>query len=129
MVDTFVKNGYDMLGTDIRRGNFDFYKNTPATFDAIVTNPPFDELTAMLRRLIALNKPFAFLAPLSVLDSKPRVTMMHLHGVHLVYYKGRINYLSEDGTPSKHCLFSSCWVVHGFDALPAQRVTFLDLPE
>lgn len=80
--------------------DYDFFTYTPPIqYDVIVSNPPFSVKDAVLRRLYALEKPFAILLPQNSLQSNERVDMFIKHGVEYLGFRERINfYINGDLT-------------------------------
>ena len=63
----FKARGNKVVYSHIRDG-LDFFEYEPEYYDYIVSNPPFTRKLDVLKRLYALNKPFAMLLPLPMLN-------------------------------------------------------------
>lgn len=58
---------YTVIRSDISEG-LDFFTYEPPEYDCIVSNPPFTQKDAVIKRLYELGKPFAVLLPLNSLQ-------------------------------------------------------------
>lgn len=65
-VHAFSKN-HKVIYSHIWTGQ-DFFKYEPEEYDYIVSNPPFSRKLEVLERLYSLNKPFAMVLPLPMLN-------------------------------------------------------------
>ncbi len=61
------ENGNNVIHSHILEGK-DFFEYTPENFDLIVSNPPFSLKLKVLERLYNLDKPFAMLLGLPILN-------------------------------------------------------------
>jgi hypothetical protein len=59
--------GFDVIYNHIIDG-YDFFKVSPPEYDCIVSNPPFSRKLKVFNRLYELNKPFAIIMGLPVLN-------------------------------------------------------------
>jgi len=66
-VRAFKQRGNPVTYSHIKDG-FDFFEYEPEEYDYIVSNPPFTKKLRVLQRLYSLNKPFAMLLPLPMLN-------------------------------------------------------------
>ena len=67
-VRTFMDNGYNVLFSHIWTGN-DFFTYEPdEPYDCIISNPPFSKKLEVFERLYKLNKPFAMVCGLTILN-------------------------------------------------------------
>lgn len=66
-VKVFRENGFNVVNTHIDDGG-DFLKISPPECDCIVSNPPFSNKRAVLRRLNEIGKPFAMFLPITLLN-------------------------------------------------------------
>ena len=73
-----------------------------------------------LERVYYLGKPFAFLMPLDVLATPFRHELYRKHGVDIIFYDARINFLKH----KKGNWFNSCWICWQF--LP-EKIIFEEL--
>jgi len=110
----FQEHGYNVIGTDVITGQ-DFLTWQPSAYDCIVTNPPFSYKQEFLIRAFNLGKPFAFLLPLTTLETTTRQKLFERHGIEIVIFDKRINFYTPDGNPSSKSWFSTAWFTHGFN--------------
>jgi hypothetical protein len=61
------EHGCEVIATHIWTGQ-DFFKYKPKEYDCIVSNPPFTRKLEVLKRLYELNKPFAIVMGLPILN-------------------------------------------------------------
>lgn len=61
------KQGHKVIHSHIAEGK-DFFEYTPKKFDAVISNPPFSEKLRVLERLYELDKPFALILGLPILN-------------------------------------------------------------
>lgn len=105
--------GYAVVGSDILDGH-DFLRWHPDKFDCIVTNPPFSLKDRFLSHAYSLGRPFAFLLPLTTLETKHRQTLFRVHGLEMVLLPWRVDYEVPSGSESKNW-FASAWFTNGLD--------------
>jgi hypothetical protein len=108
--------GHTVFERDIQFG-FDFLAHEfPCwdAIDAIVTNPPFSLKDKFLERCYLLGKPFALLLPITALEGAFRQSLYRKHGVEVIVFDGRINYLMP-GREWDGCWFASAWFTHGLN--------------
>jgi len=67
VVLAFKERGNRVIYSHLNEG-LDFFEYEPKNYDYIVSNPPFTKKLKVLQRLYALNKPFAMLLPLPMLN-------------------------------------------------------------
>ena len=61
------ENGFEVIYSHIWDGK-DFFKYEPENYDCIISNPPFTKKLDILRRLYELDKPFAMILGLPILN-------------------------------------------------------------
>jgi 23S rRNA G2445 N2-methylase RlmL len=94
LADNLAKLGYKVIGEE----NMDFLDQKPdENFDFILTNPPYTKKDAFLKRAYELGKPFAFLLPLTTLDSKFRRKLFATNGVEIVLLPNRVKFTTPSG--------------------------------
>jgi hypothetical protein len=77
MVKPLIAAGYDVTGTDIENG-VDFLVESAATaFDAIITNPPYQDAQAFIERALSMAD---YVAMLLRTDYHHARTRLHLFG-------------------------------------------------
>ena len=97
-----INHGFKVIGTV---SNF---LQTDIEYDAIVTNPPYSMKEEFLERAYTLNKPFAFLMPLTALEGKKRQSLYKKYGIQIIIPDRRINFLTPSGTGSGSW-FATAW--------------------
>lgn len=115
--------GYQVIGTDILTG-YDFLTWQPEKYDCIVTNPPYSVKQKFLARAYRLGKPFAFLLPLTTLETKARQDLFRKYGVEIILFDRRINFYVPSGKESKNW-FASAWFTNWLNI--GQQLTFTKL--
>ena len=91
--------------------------------DVIITNPPYSLKTEFLEHAFKLNKPFAFLLPLTALEGKKRSQLFAKHGIQLIIPNKRINFMTGSG--KNNVWFQTAWFTHGLN-LP-RDLNFVEL--
>ncbi|MBQ21691.1 MAG: tRNA (adenine-N(6)-)-methyltransferase [Flavobacteriales bacterium] len=107
LVKTLRKQGYKVIATDIHSGE-DFLSFEPKQYDCIITNPPFSLKQEFLERAYCLGKPFAFLLPLTTLESEKRQRFFHQCGLEMILFNKRINFETPTGE-GDGSWFASAW--------------------
>jgi hypothetical protein len=105
------KKGYNVISTDILSGK-DFLEYKPNQYDCIITNPPFSLKQEFLQRAYCLGKPFAFLLPLTTLESAKRQFLFRNCGLELILFDHRINFETPDGE-GDGSWFATAWFTNG----------------
>jgi hypothetical protein len=100
-----------VIPTDITTGR-DFLRWQPRTFDCIATNPPYSLKNEFFERAYTLGKPFAFLVPITSLESARRQRLFSRYGIELILFDRRINFETPDGRGSG-AWFATAWFTHG----------------
>ena len=122
-LSTFLeKAGFKIHATDLNEG-VDFLKMS-IECDAIISNPPYTLKDKFLERAYYLEKPFAFLLPITALEGKKRHEMYRKHGIEVLVPDGRINFETPSGKPSS-AWFATAWFCKGL--LP-EKIIFADSP-
>lgn len=96
---SFKRGGYSVIRSDISDG-LDFFSYEPPQYDIIVSNPPFTQKDAVLKRLYELEKPFAVLLPLNSLQSVDRYQFFK-QGIQILAFDKRIGFHNPQSM-SKH---------------------------
>ena len=118
LVEGLRQAGHEVIGTDQKTGN-DFLTWQPDDWHCIVTNPPFSLKNKFLQRAYSLGKPFAFLLPLTALESRRRQQLFRDHGVKVLLFDKRINFETPNNNVS-HPLVSVSLVL--LENEPAQAI-------
>lgn len=66
-VTCFLENGIDVVHSHIWEGK-DFFEYEPKHYDYIISNPPFSRKLEVFERLYELDKPFAMICGLTILN-------------------------------------------------------------
>ena len=119
-----AKRGFTVRGTDII-GGFDFLTFEPEHFDCIVTNPPYSLKEEFLKRCYALGKPFALLLPLTALEGQERQPLFEKHGVEIIIFDKRINFVTPEGKQASGSWFMTAWFTWGLNI--GKQLTFAKL--
>lgn len=121
LVRGFRAAGREVIGTDLLTGH-DFLTWQPERFDVVVTNPPFngDLKERFLQRAYDLGKPFAFLLPLTVFDSRKRQALFRQHGLQVLFLPRRVVFTTPNGKTGG-AWFMCAWITWGLD-LPRDLV-------
>jgi len=114
---------YQVLGSDILSGE-DFLRWQPMYFDCIVTNPPYSLKQQFLQRAYSLGKPFAFLLPLTTLETKVRQDLFKHYGLEIILFDKRINFYVPSGKDSKSW-FATAWFTNRLNI--GNQLTFVSL--
>lgn len=108
--------GNKVITTHINQG-VNFLTHEPEfDYDCIITNPPYSLKTEFLTRAYEMDKPFAFLLPITSLEGKVRGKLFKEHGVEVLVLNKRINFLKH----KKGAWFNVSWFCRGI--LPKQLV-------
>lgn len=115
------QKGYKVISTDILNGR-DFLEYEPKQYDCIITNPPFSIKQEFLQRAYCLEKPFAFLLPLTALESAKRQFLFRCGGLELILFDHRINFETPSGNGSGSW-FATAWFTSGLKI--GKQLTFV----
>lgn len=93
----FVKlireEGHKVICSHIDDGKNFFYYEPEEPYDYIISNPPFSIKDDIIKRLYELDKPYAVLMPLNVLQGQKR--FKYLKDIEILVFDKRINYLKD----------------------------------
>jgi hypothetical protein len=113
--DSLTQRGYNVISTDILTGfNFLVDWMEPDKFDMIITNPPYSIKTQFLSRAYLLQKPFAFLLPLTTLETPGRQTLFRKNGIQIIFIPHRIQFQTPSGI-GKGAWFATAWFTWGLN--------------
>jgi hypothetical protein len=123
LVEGLRTAGRKVIATD-KKGGKDFLAWRPEDdWHCIVTNPPYSLKNEFLARAYDLGKPFAFLLPLTALESPSRQGLFHRNGIQVMLLDKRISFETPNQKRS-HPWFPVAWFCWGLN-LPEQ-LTFID---
>lgn len=91
--------------------------------DIIITNPPYSLKDKFLERAFELDKPFAFLLPITTLEGIKRSKMFREHKIQMLIPNKRINFEIPSG--KKSAWFATAWFCYKLN-LPEQ-LNFIDV--
>ena len=124
----FGKFGFNVLGME----GCDFLKKDSEKFidfvgfDIIITNPPYSLKDKFLERAFELDKPFAFLLPLTTLEGIKRGKMFKDKNIQIIIPNRRINFTNPCGRKNiSSCWFATAWFCYKMN-LPEQ-LNFVEL--
>lgn len=100
----FEKHGFKVVGNP----GEDFFK-TEHECDVIITNPPYSNKREFIARALELNKPFAFLVPITTLEGKRSAEIFKDKQIQLIIPNKRINFMPDQ----KGSWFAVMWLTHG----------------
>jgi len=116
--------GYKVIGTDISKGQ-DFLMYEPDdNYDCILTNPPYSLKQEFLERAYLLDKPFAFILPLTTFETRKRQDLFRIGGLEVIFFDKRINFQTPDGKGSGSW-FATAWFTNGLGI--GRQLTFTRL--
>ena len=96
------KLGIKVIKTDIKKGKD--YLKIDFDCDVTITNPPFSLKNKFLKRAFELNKPFAFLLPLTTLEGNARNKLFKNKNIQVLIPNKRFDF-----TGKKNCWFATAW--------------------
>jgi len=107
--------GYKVIGK-----KEDFF-STDYDCDLILTNPPYSNKRKFIERAFELDKPFAFLVPLTTLEGRFAMKLFSDKNIQLIIPNKRIDFIKK-GSSS---WFLVIWITYGLD-LPKQ-INYYDM--
>ena len=116
----FESRGKRVIPTDICEGeefNFMTFK-TRKRFDAIVTTPPYNMRKEFILRCYELDKPFALICPINVLESKLVRNAFKSSPVSIVFPPKNISFMLPDNTQLKNPIPYSVFIIKGIPGIP-----------
>ena len=103
-------------------GNNDFF-NSDYKCDMIISNPPYSIKRKFIEKAINLNKPFAFLVPITTLEGKKSSELFNNGDIQIIIPNKRIDFLKK-GSSS---WFAVMWITKGLN-LPNQ-INYFDMKQ
>ncbi len=93
----FRENGNHVIASDIQTGENFFDYEPEEHYDIIITNPPYSLKNEFLERAYSLNKPFAFLLPITTLESQARNKIFRNYNseLELLVFDKRVEFLKN----------------------------------
>lgn len=85
--------GHKVIATHIDSGNNFFFYEPEEKYDCIISNPPFSIKDDILQRLNELEKPFAMLLPVPVIQGQKRFEYMR--DCQILTFDKRVNYYMD----------------------------------
>lgn len=73
--------------------------------DMLIFNPPFSLKTEFLEKACQLNKPFLFICPVTILETRTRYELFKKYQLSIINLPNRVNYSGKPGV-----WFHSVWV-------------------
>lgn len=98
-------NGNKVIATHIVDG-YDFFEYEPKEYDFIISNPPFTKKLDVLKRLYDINKPFAMILGLPILNYHEIGDFFLDHPFQLLIVNKKVSF---DGNTSS---FNNSWFCH-----------------
>ena len=106
IIKVLLLAGYDVIPSHIEQGK-DFLNYVPeASYDMILTNPPYSIKDKIIKRCYELGKPFALLLPLTALEGTKRNKLFKA-GVGCVVLDKRIDFNGKG-----NCWYNTSWFIH-----------------
>lgn len=85
-----LSGGWQAERSSLEEGQ-NFFEFEPTEYDVIISNPPFTQKDAVLKRLYELGKPFAILLPLNSLQGVSRYKYFK-QGIQILTFDKRIGF-------------------------------------
>ncbi|MBI5806288.1 tRNA (adenine-N(6)-)-methyltransferase [candidate division TA06 bacterium] len=112
--------GWKVIGTDILDGH-DYLSYLPSRFNCMITNPPYSIKQLFLERAYSLQKPFAFLLPLTTFETRKRQYLFEKYGLEVIFFDKRINFETPSGRGTG-AWFATAWFTWGLNI--GKQMTF-----
>lgn len=108
-------NGYKVVNTN--KAEIDFIQDSvDFEFDMIITNPPYSLKNEFIKRCYEYGKPFCLLLPITSLEGIERGKMFRKHGIELLVFDRRCNFIYDNAKKSNW--FNTSWFC--YKVLPKQ---------
>ena len=123
MVDALESHGFKVIATDLYADpSYNFLTWEPMqNYKYIITNPPYSKKQQFLERCYELKMPFALLLPLTTFETGKRQALFKEHGVEVIFFDKRINFVTPNKT-GKSAWFATSWFTWGLGV--GQALTF-----
>jgi hypothetical protein len=119
--DYFEHKGYRVVTSDILESkDYDFMSfRTKKRYEIIVTTPPYSLRKEFVIRACQLKKPFAFLVPVNILESKTIRDSIRDCKLSLIFPSKTVNFVSSTDNKSVKNLPYSIWIVGNVQNVPS----------
>jgi len=93
IAEALTANKFKVVTT--KQVDIDFLKDdAPFKYDCIITNPPFSQKDAFIKRCIDLGKPWAMLLPITALEGVQRGKLFKACDVELLVLDRRVEFMN-----------------------------------
>lgn len=79
--------------------------------DMLIFNPPFCLKTEFLAKACETGKPFLFICPVTILETRTRFNLFREHQLSVLNLPNRVNYDGGKETEKKKVWFHSVWIM------------------
>lgn len=114
-VKVLVGGGYKVIHSHILKGQ-NFYTWEPQEhYDIIISNPPFKGKVNLIKRVLELGKPFAFIFGIQCFNSSNFTELLadsRIKNLQIIFLKERLRFI-KDGVVLPRPNFASCWIYSG----------------
>lgn len=115
LVEAFYDASRQVTGSDLLTGE-NFFGYQPASWDCIVTNPPYSIKYLWLKYCYELGRPFALLLPVETLGAKAAQELFDKHGVEVIFLDRRVNFkMPNKGWDGGGAQFPVAWFTWGLN--------------
>lgn len=92
-----IKHGFNVTISNLVIG-LDFYNYQPEVFDIIISNPPFSNRTALMKRLLSFNKPFIILQGIQYFNNQHAVSFLSKYSddFKFIFPRSRMSFITYD---------------------------------
>lgn len=108
------EHGCKVISTDKEENFFEY--EPKEKFDMIITNPPYSLKDDFIKKCYEWGKPFCLLLPITSLEGKTRGREFRKHGIEILVFDGRIEFISD----KKGNWFNTSWFC--WNVLPKQLI-------
>lgn len=113
-IEVFKAAGFKVIHSHIDEDKNFFFYEPEEEYDVIISNPPFSQKDAVLKRLYELDKPYAMLLPVPTLQGQARFPYMK--DIQYLGFDKRINYYKDTAMTKTQdgVSFGSCYLCRKF---------------
>ena len=122
ITNVLKEHGNEVISSHINE-NQNFFEFSPEVdYDIIITNPPYSLKTQFLERAYELNKKFAFLLPITALESieRGKIFRKYNHEIEVLVFDRRVEFYEA----KNKIWFNTSWFCR--NVLP-QQILFVEL--